>query len=170
MTKTKTASTKKKPAADRRPFVGDAAPAFALNADGGRTISLAALKGKSVVLYFYPKDDTSGCTKEAIDFTAAIKRFAKAGAVVIGVSRDSVERHDKFKAKHALAIDLASDPDGKACAAYGVWVEKSLYGRKFMGIERSTFLIDPKGKIARVWRKVSITGHVEEVLAVCEAL
>jgi len=158
----KAAKTKTQPV--RRPAEGDLAPAFDLAADGGRRIALGALEGKSVVLYFYPKDDTSGCTKEAIDFSAEAKSFAKAGAVIVGISRDSVERHDKFKAKYDLKVDLASDPEGKICAAYGVWVEKSLYGRKFIGIERSTFLIDPKGRVSKAWRKVSVTDHVAEVL------
>lgn len=155
---------------ERNPKIGDKAPAFALAADGGRKLALSAFKGRKVVLYFYPKDDTSGCTQEAIDFTAALKDFAKVGATVIGLSRDSVERHDKFKAKHGLGVDLVSDPEGKVCADYGVWVEKSLYGRKFMGIERSTFLIDGSGKVAQVWRKVSITNHVREVLEATKAL
>jgi peroxiredoxin Q/BCP len=159
-----TKTAKSKVSGSRKPSEGERAPSFDLAADGGRRIALKDLGGKIVVLYFYPKDDTSGCTKEAVDFTAEAKSFAKAGAVIVGVSRDSVERHDKFKAKYGLSVDLASDPDGKVCAAYGVWVEKSLYGRKFMGIERSTFLIGREGRIVRAWRKVSITGHVAEVL------
>jgi peroxiredoxin Q/BCP len=149
--------------------VGDAAPAFDMPANGGGKVSLKALKGKKVVLYFYPKDDTSGCTKEAIGFSEHKAAFEKAGAVVVGVSKDSVASHDKFVKKHGLAIDLGSDETGAVCEAYGVWVEKSMYGKKYMGIERATFLIDAKGKIARIWRKVSVTGHVEDVLDAVEA-
>ena len=125
---------------------GQAAPAFSLPADGGTTVSLAGLKGKAVVLYFYPKDDTSGCTKEAIAFNGLKDAFAKAGAAIVGVSADSVASHDKFKAKYGLAFPLVSDEAKAMLEAYGVWVEKSLYGRKYMGIERATFLIDGKGK------------------------
>jgi len=149
---------------------GSTAPAFAFSTDSGGKIALKDLKGKPVVLYFYPKDDTSGCTREAIDFTALAKDFAKTGATVIGVSKDSVERHDKFKAKHKLGVTLGADPDGTACEAYGVWVEKSLYGRKYMGIERATFLIDAKGKIAEVWRKVKVADHAKTVLAAVKVL
>lgn len=144
--------------------VGDPAPPFDLPTAGGGHVSLAGLKGKRVVLYFYPKDDTPGCTQEALSFTEKAKAFAGAKAVVVGVSRDSVAKHDKFAAKHGLEVILASDEDGVACARYGVWVEKSLYGRRFMGIERSTFLVDDKGRIGRIWRKVRVQGHVEEVL------
>ncbi|MBX3456181.1 thioredoxin-dependent thiol peroxidase [Ferrovibrio sp.] len=143
---------------------GDKAPAFSLPGDGGEKISLSALKGKNVVLYFYPKDDTSGCTKEAIDFSAAKAKFEKLNTVVIGCSRDSVASHDKFKLKHKLRIALAADEEGAVCAAYGVWVEKSLYGRKYMGIERTTFFIDEKGVIKQVWRKVKVPGHADAVL------
>jgi peroxiredoxin Q/BCP len=149
---------------------GDTAPAFTLPTDGGGKLSLKDLKGKKVVLYFYPKDDTSGCTKEAIDFTTRCKAFDKAGAVVVGCSRDSAASHEKFKRKHGLEVTLAADEEGKTCAAYGVWVEKSMYGRKYMGIERATFLIDGAGKIRRVWRKVKVPGHAEEVLAAAQAL
>ena len=149
---------------------GEKAPAFDLPAGGGGRVKLAALKGKPVVLYFYPKDDTSGCTKEAIDFTAKQKEFARLGATVIGVSKDSVASHDKFATKHKLGVALGADEDGKTCEAYGVWVEKSMYGRKYMGIERATFLIDGAGKIARVWRKVKVPGHAEEVLAAAKVL
>lgn len=152
------------------PEAGDKAPAFSMPTDGGGSIALKDLKGKPVVLYFYPKDDTSGCTKEAIAFTDHIKAFDKAGAVVIGVSRDSVSKHDKFKDKHGLKVTLGSDEEGKVTEAYGVWVEKSMYGRKYMGIERATFLIDAKGRIARVWRKVKVPGHAEEVLEAVKAL
>ena len=149
---------------------GDRAPDFKLPIDGGGHFSLSALKGKTVVLYFYPKDDTSGCTKEAIGFRDALAAFEAAGAMVIGVSKDSVARHDRFKAKYDLNFPLVSDEDGTLCAAYGVWVEKSMYGRKYMGIERATFLIDGDGRIARVWRKVKVPGHVDEVLASVQAL
>lgn len=144
---------------------GDAAPAFTMPSDGGAKVSLAKLKGKPVVLYFYPKDDTTGCTREAIDFTGLLPEFAALGAAVIGCSRDSVAAHDKFKKKHDLGVILAADEDGKVTEAYGVWVEKSMYGRKYMGIERATFLIDGKGKIARIWRKVKVADHATAVLA-----
>jgi peroxiredoxin Q/BCP len=132
--------------------------------DGGGSVSLKDLKGKKVVLYFYPKDDTPGCTKEACGFRDALPDFSGADAEIIGVSKDSVAKHDKFKAKHELPFTLASDEDGSVCEAYGTWVEKSMYGRKYMGIDRATFLIGPDGKIAQVWRKVKVPGHVEEVL------
>jgi peroxiredoxin Q/BCP len=149
---------------------GDPAPDFDIPTDGAGRASLAGLKGGKVVLYFYPKDDTSGCTTEAKGFTEAAGAFAKAGATVIGVSKDSVLSHEKFKAKYDLTFPLAADVEGKTVEAFGVWVEKSMYGRKYMGIDRSTFLIDPQGKIARVWRKVKIPGHVAEVLAAAQAL
>ncbi len=149
---------------------GDPAPDFDMAADGGGRASLASLKGKAVVLYFYPKDDTSGCTNEAKGFTEAAGDFAKAGAVVVGVSKDSVKSHDKFKAKYDLNVILGSDPEGAVLEAYGVWVKKSMYGREYMGIERATFLIGPDGKIARVWRKVRVPGHVAEVLAAAKGL
>ena len=149
---------------------GDAAPNFDIPTDGGGRASLAGLKGKKLVLYFYPKDDTSGCTSEAKAFTEGADAFAKAGAAVIGVSKDSVLSHEKFKAKYDLGFALGADVDGKTVEAYGVWVEKSMYGRKYMGIERATFLIDPQGKIARVWRKVKVPGHASEVLAAAQAL
>jgi peroxiredoxin Q/BCP len=133
-------------------------------------VSLAALEGKKVALYFYPKDDTSGCTQEAIDFNALRDKFAKAGTVVVGMSPDSAKKHDKFRAKHELQFALAADESKEALAAYGVWVEKSMYGRKYMGVERSTFLIDPQGRIAKIWRKVKVPGHAEAVLAAAKAL
>lgn len=145
--------------------VGDKAPNFNLATDGGGKVSLKEFLGKPLILYFYPKDDTSGCTREAIDFSAAAAKFKKLGVSVVGVSKDSVAAHDKFKAKHELNLTLASDPEGKVVESYGSWVEKTLYGRKYMGIDRSTFLIDGKGKISRIWRKVKVPGHVEEVLA-----
>ncbi len=149
---------------------GHAAPKFSLPRDGGGTVALADLKGKTVVLYFYPRDDTSGCTKEAIGFSGVSGAFDAAGAVVIGISADSVASHDKFKAKHDLNVILASDEDKTVVEDYGVWVEKSMYGRKYMGIERATYLIDRNGKIARVWRKVKVPGHVEEVLEAAQEL
>lgn len=150
--------------------VGDAAPDFSLPADGGDTLSLADFKGKPLVLYFYPKDDTSGCTKEAIQFTESIDAFAKAGAAVVGVSKDSVKKHDTFIDKHGLKVRLLADEDGTLCEACGVWVEKSMYGRKYMGIERATFLIDAGGKVAQVWRKVKVPGHADAVLDAVQAL
>lgn len=150
--------------------VGDAAPGFDLPRDGGGSVSLAALSGKTVVLYFYPKDDTSGCTKEAIGFTEAADAFAAAGAVVLGLSKDPVKKHDKFKEKHGLSVTLLSDEDGAVCEAYGTWVEKSMYGRKYMGIDRATFLIGADGVIKQVWRKVKVPGHVDEVLKAAQAL
>lgn len=149
---------------------GTKAPAFSMPTDGDGKTALKDYKGQPLVLYFYPKDDTSGCTKQAIGFTEHLKAFEKAGAAILGVSRDPVKKHDKFKDKHDLKITLGSDEAGKVTEAYGVWVEKSMYGRKYMGIERSTFLIDGKGKIARVWRKVKVPGHVEEVLEAVKAL
>jgi len=150
--------------------VGDKAPSFTLPADGGGKVSLKDFKDKTVVLYFYPKDDTSGCTAEACAFRDALPDFSKVKAEIIGISRDPVKSHDKFKAKYDLPFPLASDEDGKVCEAYGTWVEKSMYGRKYMGIERSTFLIDGKGVIRNVWRKVKVPGHADEVLKAAEAL
>jgi len=143
---------------------GDPAPAFDMLTDDGR-VSLAALKGKSVVLYFYPKDDTPGCTTEAQAFTALAENFAKAGAVVVGVSRDTAAKHGKFRKKYGLNVLLGADEDGSVTEAYGVWVEKTLYGRQYMGIERATFLIGPDGVIRQVWRKVKVAGHAESVLS-----
>ena len=145
--------------------VGDKAPDFTLPTDGGGKIALKDLRGKAVVLYFYPKDDTSGCTAEACAFRDAFPDFSKVKAAIIGISRDSVKSHDKFKAKHGLPFTLASDEDGKVCEAYGTWVEKSMYGRKYMGIERATFLIDGKGVIRGIWRKVKVPGHADAVLS-----
>lgn len=149
--------------------VGDKAPNFSVATDGNGRNSLKDFSGRPLVLYFYPKDNTSGCTKEAIDFSSMAAKFKKLGVSVLGISKDSVTAHDKFKAKYELAVSLGSDPEGKVIESYGVWVEKSLYGRKYMGIERATFLIDSKGKISRIWRKVKVTGHAEEVLAQCKA-
>src|SRR5215475_1277462 len=139
--------------------VGDAAPDFTMKSDGGESVSLAKLKGRPVILYFYPKDDTSGCTKEACEFRDALPDFSKAKATVIGVSRDSLESHGRFRKKHGLNFLLGSDADGKVSEAYGTWVEKSMYGRKYMGMERATFLIDGKGVIRGLWRKVKVPGH-----------
>jgi peroxiredoxin Q/BCP len=150
--------------------IGDKAPDFTLPTDGKGTISLDALKGKKVILYFYPKDDTPGCTKEACSFRDALPDFSGAGAVVIGVSKDTVAKHDKFKAKHALPFTLASDEEGKMIEAYDSWVEKSLYGKKYMGIDRATFLIDGTGVIRGIWHKVKVEGHVDEVLKAAQAL
>jgi peroxiredoxin Q/BCP len=149
---------------------GAKAPAFTLPRDGGASVSLADFAGRAVVLYFYPRADTPGCTKEAIDFSRLKGAFAKAGAEVLGVSADPVPAQDKFKAKHKLAIALASDEKHRVLEAYGVWQEKSMYERKFMGIARMTFLIDADQRIARIWPKVSVAGHAGEVLAAVEAL
>jgi len=148
---------------------GDPAPDFNLPTDSSGTISLSSLAGKPVVLYFYPKDDTPGCTKEAQTFSELMPRFADRGVQVIGVSPDSVAKHTKFRAKHALSVALASDEDKTVCQSYGVWVEKSMYGRTYMGVERATFLIAPDGTIARIWRKVKVPGHAEAVLEAAEA-
>jgi peroxiredoxin Q/BCP len=152
-----------------QPQAGDKAPDFTLAGDTG-PISLADHVGKKLVLYFYPKDDTPGCTTEGKDFSGLAAKFAAAGANVVGVSRDSVAAHAKFRAKHGLAVGLGADDDGAVTEAYGVWVEKSMYGKKYMGIERATFLIGRDGKIARVWNKVKVPGHAAEVLAAAEAL
>lgn len=150
--------------------VGDKAPAFDLPTDGGGQLKLADLKGKTVVLYFYPKDSTPGCTTEGNDFKDLHAEFEKAGAVIVGASKDSVKRHDNFKAKQGFPFTLVSDEEGVLCEAYGVWVLKKNYGREYMGIERSTFIIDAKGKIAHEWRKVRVKGHVAEVLEAVQAL
>ena len=152
------------------PAAGTPAPDFTLPRDGGASVTLSAFRPGKVVLYFYPKDDTPGCTLEAQDFTARAAAFAAAGTTVIGISKDSVKAHDKFCKKHSLSVILASDETGHTCEDYGVWVEKSMYGKTYMGIERSTFLIDGSGTIARVWNKVSVKGHADEVLAAAQAL
>jgi len=149
---------------------GDKAPAFKLATDGGGETSLAGLKGNPFVLYFYPKDDTSGCTKEALDFSKYAKKFEALGVALIGVSKDGTASHDRFKTKHKLKLTLASDPTTKTAQAYGVWVEKSLYGRTYMGMERATFLIDAAGKIRQVWRKVKVADHAEAVLSAAKLL
>lgn len=146
------------------------APAFDLATDGGGRVSLDGLKGKTIVLYFYPKADTPGCTTEGQDFSALTDRFSAANAVVIGVSRDAVKKLDRFKAKHDLKVVLGSDEDGVVTEAWSVWVLKKLYGREYMGIERATFLIDGQGVVRRAWRNVKVKGHAEEVLAAVEAL
>ncbi len=150
--------------------IGDKAPDFTLPTDGNGSIALKAQRGKKVVVYFYPKDDTTGCTKEACGFRDAMPDFSKIAATIIGISRDSVRSHDKFKQKYALPFILASDESGEVCEKYGVWVEKSMYGRKYMGIERTTVLIDEKGVIRGVWPKVKIDGHIGEVLAAAKSL
>ena len=150
--------------------IGDKAPDFTLPTDGNGTIALKASRGKKVVIYFYPKDDTSGCTKEACGFRDAMPDFSKIAATIVGISRDPVRAHDKFKQKYSLPFILASDEGGEVCEKYGVWVEKSMYGRKYMGIERTTVLVDEKGVIRGLWPKVKIDGHVSEVLAAAKSL
>ena len=150
--------------------VGAPAPEFTMPRDGGGAVSLADFAGRALVLYFYPKDDTSGCTKEAIGFTERLPEFEAAGAAVVGVSKDSVAKHDKFRDKHGLGVILASDEGGDVCERYGVWVEKSMYGKTYMGIERATFLIDGAGVVRQVWRKVKVPGHVDAVLAAVKGL
>ncbi|RWH75589.1 peroxiredoxin [Mesorhizobium sp.] len=150
--------------------VGDAAPQFDLPRDGGGSLSLDAFRGKLIVLYFYPQDDTTSCTNEAIGFSKLKPEFEKAGAVVIGLSPDNVKKHDKFKAKHDLTVDLVADEQRKVIEAYHLWVEKTMYGRKYMGVERATFLIGKDGRIARIWRQVRVKGHVESVLEAVRAL
>ena len=150
--------------------IGDAAPDFTLPASGGRTVSLAGLKGKPFVLYFYPRADTPGCTKEACAFQEALPQLGATGVTVIGVSKDSLKAIDKFAEKFSLTFPLASDPQTTTIAAYGAWVKKSMYGREYMGIERSTVLVDSKGKIARIWPKVKVPGHAADVLKAVQAL
>jgi thioredoxin-dependent peroxiredoxin len=149
---------------------GDPAPDVTLHTPDGGTLSLRQMRGAPLVLYFYPKDDTSGCTREAQDFSALKSGFDMAGTSVIGVSKDSAASHGKFTAKHDLKVPLASDLDGSVCEAFGTWVEKSMYGRKYMGIDRATFLLDSEGRIAELWRKVKVPGHAEAVLKAAEAL
>jgi peroxiredoxin Q/BCP len=149
---------------------GKKAPAFSLKDQHGNTHRLSDYEGRHVILYFYPKDDTPGCTAEACAFRDALPDFSKVKATIVGISRDSVASHDKFKTKFALPFPLASDTDGKVCEAYGVWVEKSMYGRTYMGVERATFLIDGKGVIRNAWRKVKVDGHAEDVLEAAAAL
>jgi peroxiredoxin Q/BCP len=149
---------------------GEIAPDFTLHDDDGGSVQLSKLRGRPVVVYFYPKDDTSGCTQEAKDFTCLAGEFADAGAEIVGISPDSAASHKKFKAKHDLSLRLLADETKATAEAYGVWVEKSMYGRKYMGVERSTFLIDSKGKVVKSWRKVKIPGHAETVLEAVKAL
>lgn len=149
---------------------GEPAPAFDLPSGTGESISLASLRGKSVVLYFYPKDDTSGCTAEAIDFSGLKADFVRANAVVIGISPDSAKSHAKFAKKHELSVDLIADEEKSVAEAYGVWVEKSMYGRKYMGVERSTYLIGPDGTLQQIWRNVKVPGHAKAVLDKVESL
>lgn len=147
---------------------GDAAPDFMLPADAGADLSLAQFRGRKLVLFFYPKDDTSGCTKEAIAFDALLDRFEAAGASVLGVSADSIASHQRFKAKHGLSLPLASDTDKQMLRRFGIWTKKRMYGREYEGIERTTVLIDEQGRIARIWRKVKVPGHAEDVLHAVE--
>ena len=150
--------------------VGDKAPDFDLPSDQGESIKLSKLKGKAVVIYFYPKDDTPGCTTESKDFSCLVDDFAKAGATIIGISPDSAASKAKFRTKHSLTVQLGADEERKTCNTYGVWVEKSMYGKRYMGVERSTFLVGRDGKLAQVWRKVKVPGHAEEVLAAVKNL
>lgn len=151
------------------PAEGEKAPDFDLPTDTGR-VTLAGLKGKTVVLFFYPKDDTPACTNEAIDFSAAKAEFEAAGAVVVGVSKDTAAKHGKFRAKHKLTVELGSDAESDVVERYGSWVQKSLYGREYMGIDRSTFLIDKTGVVRKIWRKVKVKDHVAQVLGAAKAL
>ena len=152
------------------PEINQPAPDFTLPVTGGGDVTLSDLQGKSVVLYFYPRDDTPGCTTEAVGFSEHLQAFEDAGAVVYGISRDSMAKHDRFAAKHELIVPLLADEEGTVTEAYDVWVEKNMYGKKSMGIERATYLIDAQGNIARIWRKVKVPGHVEEVLDAVRAL
>jgi peroxiredoxin Q/BCP len=149
---------------------GHTVPDFTLPRDGGGMLGPADFKGRKLVIYFYPKDDTSGCTTEALGFTARIADFAAANTAVLGISKDSVRSHDKFRDKHRLEVPLLSDETGTVVERFGVWGEKSMYGRTYMGIERSTFLVDANGRVARIWRNVKVPGHVEEVLAAAQSL
>ena len=149
---------------------GDPVPDVKLEGMDGQAISPADFRGQKLVLYFYPKDDTSGCTREAQDFTALAEEFEKAGTWIIGVSKDDAKKHRKFTDKYGLKVPLATDPDGSVCGAFGTWIQKSMYGRKYMGIERATFLIDADGVVQRVWRGVKVPGHAEEVLAAARDL
>ncbi len=152
------------------PVAGDAAPAISLPGDDGQTYDLSAVDGKNVVVYFYPKDDTPGCTKEAVGFTEKVSEFAAENTVVWGISKDTLTKHEKFRAKYELGIPLLSDADGDVCERYGTWVEKKMYGKTYMGIERATYLIDASGNIAEVWRKVKVPGHVDAVLQAAQNL
>lgn len=147
------------------PQLGEIAPEFTLPQDGGAPVTLSDLRGRRVVLFFYPKDNTPGCTTEALEFTANAAAFEAAGVTVLGISKDSLKKHENFRAKHDLGVPLLSDADGDVCERYGVWGEKKNYGRTYMGITRTTILIDPEGRIERIWEKVRVKGHVEAVLA-----
>ncbi|MFK7791651.1 MAG: thioredoxin-dependent thiol peroxidase [Devosiaceae bacterium] len=155
---------------DTRVAEGDAAPNFTLPTNGGNSVSLSALSGKPVIVYFYPKDDTSGCTKQAIGFSEQKAAFDALGVTILGISPDSAAKHDKFVNKYDLTIQLGADEDKAVAQAYGVWVEKSMYGKKYMGVERSTFIVGPDGTIAKAWRKVKVPGHVEAVLEAVKEL
>ena len=150
--------------------VGDNAPEFTIATDGGGSFSLSEMKGYNVIIYFYPKDDTPGCTKEACGFRDMVPDFSDSSAKIIGISKDTVAKHDKFKSKYELPFLLGADLEGNVCEAYGTWVEKSMYGRQYMGIERATFLVDKEGVLQGVWRKVKVKGHVEEVLSAVQNL
>ena len=149
--------------------IGDKAPEFNASVDGGTQFTIADAIGKNLILYFYPKDDSPGCTKEAIEFSEKFDAFNEHKTIIIGVSRDSIKKHDKFICKYDLRNHLISDEDGSLCEAFGTWVEKKMYGKSYMGIERATFLINPKGEIAHIWRRVKVPGHVEDVLATIKA-
>ena len=149
--------------------IGDKAPEFNASVDGGTQFTIADAIGKNLILYFYPKDDTPGCTKEAIDFSEKFDQFDAQKTIILGVSRDSIKKHDKFICKYDLRNHLISDEDGSLCEAFGTWVEKKMYGKSYMGIERATFLINPKGEITHIWRRVKVPGHVEDVLATIKA-
>ena len=150
--------------------VGDKAPDFTIATDGGGTFCLSEMMGQNVIIYFYPKDDTPGCTKEACEFRDSLPDFSKSSSKIIGISKDTVAKHDKFKSKYELPFALGADVEGAVCEAYGTWVEKSMYGRQYMGIERATFLVDREGVVQGIWRKVKVKGHVEEVLAAVQNL
>ena len=150
--------------------IGDKAPDFTIATDGGGTFCLSEMMGHNVIIYFYPKDDTPGCTKEACEFRDSLPDFSKSSSKIIGISKDTVAKHDKFKSKYELPFTLGADVEGAVCEAYGTWVEKSMYGRQYMGIERATFLVDREGVVQGIWRKVKVKGHVEEVLAAVQNL
>ena len=150
--------------------VGDKAPDFTIATDGGGTFCLSEMMGQNVIIYFYPKDDTPGCTKEACEFRDSLPDFSKSSSKIIGISKDTVAKHDKFKSKYELPFTLGADVEGAVCEAYGTWVEKSMYGRQYMGIERATFLVDREGVVQGIWRKVKVKGHVEEVLGAVQNL
>ena len=150
--------------------IGDKAPDFTIATDGGGTFSLLEMRGHNVIIYFYPKDDTPGCTKEACEFRDSLPDFSNSSSKIIGISKDTVAKHDKFKSKYELSFTLGADLEGDVCEIYGTWVEKSMYGRQYMGIERATFLVDKEGVLQGIWRKVKVKGHVEEVLGAVQNL